>query len=462
MKRLEFYLPGIAVMLFLSCVKTDDFELPEAKVNEIVIEGNKTTIAAVKSHFNFESDQIYTFRDTDTYFEGYVISSDEGGNFYKKLILQDRPANPTAGIQVLIDDTSLFNTFNFGRKVFVKLDGLSLGFNNGVLQLGKQNRGDIIPLPQAVIDDHIIRTSDTASITPLVIEIQNFQEKFKNLYIRLEEVQFNRNLVREDHRFTFSAESIDRFDGERQIESCRNGSTTNLSTSTYADFKSLLLPQFSGNIDGVLTRNFYDDYYILVINTPEALHFEEGERCDPEFLNCGTRSSPGIEPIFEESFETITTVRMLESRGWKNLNTSGGSKRFEPGTLGGNRHVRITAYNTQEIPLEAWLISPPIDLKNFNNEVLSFDLRASFDNATILRVYITSNYTGNPLTTNWSLLDAQIPVGPSNQNAVSFIRSHIDISCLTDEVIHVAFRYLGAAREKSTTYDIDNVRVTGN
>src|SRR5690606_2049059 len=108
----------------------------------------------------------------------------------------------------------------------------------------------------------------------------------------------------------------------------------------------------------------------------------------------------------------------------------------------------------------AWLITPPIDLNNSANEVLSFDLRASFDNATILRVYITNDFTGNPLTTNWYLLEAKIPVGPTNQNAVVFTRTHLDISCLEGEV-HVAFQYLGAAFDKSTTYDVDNVRVTG-
>lgn len=466
-KRLDMKISGrflinmLIIVVFASCVKTDDFEIPEAGNKEVNIEGNLTTISAVKGHFNIGTNDIYTFRDTNAYFEGFVISSDEGGNFYKKLILQDRPSNPTAGIQILIDDTSLFDTFNFGRKVFIKLDGLSLGYNNGVLQLGKQNRGDIVPIPQALIDDHVIRSQETETITPLKIEIQDFQEKYKNLYVRLEEVQFNRNLVRDDHRYTFSAESFDRFDGERQLESCRSGATTNLSTSTFSSFRSLLLPQSSGSIDGVLTRNFYDDYYILVINTPEALNFEEGERCDPEYLECGDNTTPGIETIFSESFETITTVRMLETRGWTNLNVSGGSKRFEPGVLGGNRHVRITAYNTQEIPLEAWLISPPIDLGKSTGEVLSFDLRASFDNATILRVFISTSYTGNPLTTTWTLLDANIPVGPSNQNAVNFTRSHIDISCL-EGVVHIAFQYLGAAFEKSTTYDIDNVRVTGN
>ncbi len=450
----------IYVLCFISCVKTDEFEVPQARENEPVIEGNLTTIATVKSHYNFQTNTIYNFRDSNAYFVGYVVSSDEAGNFYKKLILQDKPSNPTSGIQVLIDDSALFDTYNFGRKVYIKLDGLSLGFNNGVLQLGIQNRGDIVPIPLALIDDHIIRSGETATIRPLPIEISEFQEKYKNLYIRLDNVQFNRNLVRDERRFSFSAESIDRFDGERQMESCRDGSTTTLSTSTYSDFRSLLLPQSSGTIDGVLTRNYYDDYYIVVINTPEDLKFEGNIRCDPVFMDCGINNTPGIQDIFQESFETITTVRMLETRGWTNVNVSGGSKRYEPGTQGGNRHVRITAYNTQEVPLEAWLVTPPIDITKVTGPVLSLDLRSSFDNATILRVYATTNFTGNPQTTEWELLDATIPVGPSNQNASTFTRSHIDISCLSG-IVHIGFRYLGAAGEKSTTYDIDNVRVTG-
>ncbi len=460
MRTLKEILVIIGLVFFASCNKTDDFTVPVPNETEPTIEGNLTTIATVKGHYNFQTNMIYNFRDTNAYFVGYVISSDEGGNFYKKLILQDKPANPTAGIQILIDDTALFDTYNFGRKVYIKLDGLNLGFSNGILQLGIQNRGDIVPIPLAMIDDHIIRSNETVTITPLDLEINEFQEKYKNLFIRLNNVQFDRNLVREEQRFSFSGESIDRFDGERQIESCRDGATTILSTSTYSDFRSLLLPQSTGTIKGVLTRNFYDDFYVVIVNSPEDLKFEGDQRCDPEFLNCGNNTSPGIENIFQEGFETITTVRMLETRGWVNENVSGGSKRFEPGTQGGNRHVRITAYNTQEVPLEAWLVTPAIDISKVNNTVLSVDIRASFDNATILRVYATTNFTGNPQTTDWELLDAIIPVGPSNQNATTFARSHIDISCLTG-VVHIGFRYLGSAPDKSTTYDIDNVRVTG-
>ena len=96
--------------------------MPESETKEINIEGNITGISAVKSNFNPETKEIYVFSETDTWMEAYVVSSDEGGNFYKELVLQDKPENPIAGILLLVDDNSLFETYNFGliKLIFMK------------------------------------------------------------------------------------------------------------------------------------------------------------------------------------------------------------------------------------------------------------------------------------------------------------------------------------------------------
>lgn len=454
----------LIVVLFwfsmISCVKTDDFETPNVEVEEFSLNGNITNIGAVKNLFDPENNDIYTFSETETYMEAYVVSSDEGGNFYKELVLQDRPANPTAGILILVDDNSLFETFEFGRKIYVKLDRLSLWQNNGVIQLGKQNRGDVVAIPNSFIDEHLIRTNETAEITALPLGISEFKTEHLNFYIKLENVQFNRQLIREDLRFTFAGEQIDEYDGERQVESCVTGATTILSSSTFSDFKSLLLPQESGSIEGVLSRNFYDDFFVVAINSPEAINFNE-ERCDPEFFSCGDVTTAGPEVIFEENFTNITSKEKLETEGWTNINVNGGNEVFKPGSFDGDRYIRISAFNTTESPLEAWLVSPPIDLNSTSSETLSFEIMASYDNATILEVLITNDYSGNPLTTDWLLLDAKIPIGPSNQYGKKYLKTELDISCM-DGMINFAFRYLGAAPDKATTYDIDNIRITGH
>jgi len=447
------------ILVATSCVKTDDFQLPESETEEINIEGDLTGISAVKSNFDPESEVIYVFSETNTVMEAYVVSSDEGGNFYKELVLQDKPENPTAGILLLVDDNSLFETYNFGRKIYVKLDGLALWSNNGVHQLGVQNRGDVVAIPPSRIDDHITRTMETAEIIPLKIEISEFTEIHENLFIQVDNVQFNRNLLREQHHYTFAGEVTDEYDGERQLESCSTGASAMLSTSTFSGFKSLYLPENSGSVKGILTRNFYDNYFVIAVNSPDDFSFD-GDRCDPEFLKCESNNMTGGSAFFEENFSNIASLSALENNGWTNINVNGG-KTFEPGTFDGNRYVRVSAFNTDEAPLEAWLVSPPVDLDSVSEARLSFEIMSSYDNATILSVLITEEFTGDVLTTNWTQIEAVIPIGPTNQYGRGFVKSEIDISCLKGD-IHFAFRYLGAAPDKSTTYDIDNIRISGN
>ncbi|QYA25028.1 hypothetical protein G3I01_05725 [Gramella sp. MT6] len=449
----------VIVLLLCSCVKTDDYDSPDISIPDITITGDLTSIMAVKGNFDPVTGQIYTFQNSETWFEGYVISSDAGGNFYKEIILQDKPEDPTSGIQILLDDNSLYETFDIGRKVLVKLDGLSLGFNNGVLQLGIQNLGDVVAIPNALIQDHVFRTEVKKDIKPLSVNIDDFSEELKNLYIKITNVQFDPNLVRTDNLYSFASNTVDQYDGKRQLISCETGSTSILSTSTFSDFKSLLLPTGSGSIEGILTRDFYDEHYVVVINTPDALKMYE-ERCDPIYLDCGNNLIGGTEILLEENFDGVTSNTTLNSRGWTNINVSGGEKKFAPTLSAGNRVLRISAYNTIESPLEAWLVTPEINLDETNMEVLIFDMLSSYDNGLFMKVFITSDFTGDPRTTHWTELDANIPLGPSGANSNIFRESKIDISCLEGEV-WIGFRYLGAAPDKTTTYDLDNIRVIG-
>ena len=165
--------------------------------------------------------------------------------------------------------------------------------------------------------------------------------------------------------------------------------------------------------------------------------------------------------VFEENFDGVTSQTILNSRKWTNINVSGGEKRFTPTMVNGNRLLRISAYNTLESPLEAWLVSPVIDLDESSGELVEFDLLASYDNGLFMEVFITQDFSGDPRTTDWQLLDAHIPLGPSGGNTNIFKKSKIDISCL-DGKVWIGFRYLGAAPDKTTTYDLDNFRVLGN
>src|SRR5690606_16851440 len=123
----------LIVIITASCVPGDDFEVPEALKTEVeVLVPNSDLDAVLGAYFqSSEEVEVVTFEE-ELILEAYVVSSDESGNFYKELILQDAPENPRAGVAVQLNLASYYETFDFGRKIYVNLKGLSLGELNGV------------------------------------------------------------------------------------------------------------------------------------------------------------------------------------------------------------------------------------------------------------------------------------------------------------------------------------------
>ena len=124
------------VALFLigagACVDNNTYSLPEVTMHEPeVIVTN--TLQQIKNMF--PGSGIVDFSSVNNggeiVFEGYIVSSDEAGNFYKVLSIQDTPENPTAAIQIAVDATDMYTFYEVGRKVYVKLLGLGMHSSNG-------------------------------------------------------------------------------------------------------------------------------------------------------------------------------------------------------------------------------------------------------------------------------------------------------------------------------------------
>jgi len=106
------------------------------------------------------------------------------------------------------------------------------------------------------------------------------------------------------------------------------------------------------------------------------------------------------------------------------------------------------------------LITPSIDMNSQSQEELIFELQASYDNGTVFSVLFSYNYTGDPTTADWNLLDATIPIGPSAAFGSFQTVGPINISCL-EGTIHIAFLYTGSESGRSTRYHLDDVEVSG-
>lgn len=293
MKTLQIF--KILVLLVLtivtfSCVEDDEYELPEPEVFDPALQGELVSITSVKATLETAlaaGDEVATFEGTNTFMSGFVISSDESGNFFEELILQDKAENPTAGIKVLIDVNPLFTKYEIGRQVFLKLDGLSVGIHSGVVTVGVLTMSEIDKISAPVEDEYLFRSAQKDTLIPTVKTLSQITNHDVNTLIQLPNVQFTESEV----GLTFANEPGDEFDGDRLVESCsEDGGSILFQTSTFADFKGLAIPDGSGTLMAILSKNFFGDENVLVVRDPYDLVFESPERCEPKPLD------PMLEP----------------------------------------------------------------------------------------------------------------------------------------------------------------------
>lgn len=457
-----------------SCVKDGTFELPDLSITEptIVVNSSISKIkTALQQAYNTNHKAIYTFpihSDDPTYVAGYVISSDATGNFYKKLIIQDSYDAPTGGIELLINAPSLASRYETGRKIYVKLDGLSVSYDDGESDVDPTNltvgkyclgylyEGSIQNIPSTRIKEHIIKSAVVQEIKPLVTDISSITEAQIHTFIRLEDAQFEKTQLGK----TFSGEPNDEYDGFRYLFDCKTTQTIRLQTSTFSSFKSTIIPSKKGSIDAVLTKDYSSEFFVLTINTPSDISFTNNNRCDPVFLDCGPVAQGNSNIVFTEDFENIKNNSNLVGAGWSNINSNGNSTLFKSKSSEGNRFMELSAYNSGETPLEVWLISPKINLDSTTNEQLSFDTNTGYDNGKVMTVYVATDFTGDIKTATWTLLDVALSEGPSAGYGSRFTSSgSVNIDCL-DGNVNVAFRYRGADGGISTTFRIDNFKIT--
>ncbi|MFN2262116.1 MAG: DUF5689 domain-containing protein [Psychroflexus sp.] len=451
-------------MISTSCVEDDDYNTleflqtpPNINPNDVI------SLSSVYSELAQNENENYTFQQTGKYAVAYVVSSDIGGNFFKELVVQDAPENPTIGIAIQANLNPLFTRYNFGRRVFIKLDGLTISqrregenqFNE--TRLGIDDGEDVAQIPEASVEEHVIRDIVVEEIVPTVLNISDLAEENLNTYIQLQDVQFNRTYFSEGESATYASDDGDDFDGERILESCESSADLILSTSTFSDFKGLSLPPGAGSLNGILTRDFFGEFYTVYLNTPANVDMT-GERCDPEVFECDGPTSLADE-ILNEDFEGVNNLSQLS--GWVNVNVTGGDTDYFIGNFSNNNYAQVSGFNSDESEIEAWLITPEMNLDLSSQEQFTARIEAAYDNGNILSVLITTDYTGDPTTTEWEALDVNIPNGPANSFGGLQNVGPINISCIEGQAVRIGFKYEGSDPSATTRYHVDDVNVSG-
>ena len=260
------------ISMYLSCVKDDGFSTPKVACVEPEITATNT-ISQVKDMYTFGGA---TKIETDVIIKGYVVSSDKSGNIYKSLSIQDKPENPTAAIKISIDQSDIYTTYNVGRKVFVKLKGLAVGYSFGSIQIGKAADTELGRIPALEVKNHIIRSCEVVEITPKVVTINELDESMLEMLIQIDNVQFKATELGNAYGNIKNSTTENRV-LESFNSNCNLTGEVLLRNSGYSDFKNQLLPEGKGSIIAIFS-NYYEDFQ-LYIRDAEDVKFTE-TRCD--------------------------------------------------------------------------------------------------------------------------------------------------------------------------------------
>ncbi|MDY3318979.1 DUF5689 domain-containing protein [Riemerella anatipestifer] len=445
-----------------SCVQDDKFDTPAIQCGNQFSEPTITIkdfkALAPTPNANFVSNYAIPNGETDApvIFEGYVISSDEGGNFYKQLTIQDKTENPTAGIQVAINKTFLYTDYPVGSRVRVRANGLSVGLDREVVKLGYVNPTGQIP--EGNMRNFITgvcggNTMDIKTITPRVVNsiAEATKDEYINTLVTIKGVQF----AEADGKITY-ADAINNQTVDRTLVD-REDNTAVVRNSGFARFAGKTLPTKSGDITVVVNKyvsgkNVTWQLYIRDLND---VNFEQERFVSSKNVLGG--DTPEYNRTIAETFDNVSTVtnfkRIADS---KYINYSAVGNRFwEQKSFGGNNYIQMSAFKASTAVNTYFIV--PADFTGTSK--LSFQTKDGYYTGDALKVYYTTKYTPGGVVNKTDLVDITSKFAFSKENSTGYAASWVDSGEFTIPITgkgYIIFEYAGNATI-TTTIQLDNI-----
>lgn len=426
---------ALSAITLSSCVQEDEWSTPPINCTN-KFDAPTMTMAEFKAQ---APSNGYILIENDQIFDGYVVSSDENGNFYKTISFQDSPENPTAGLQMEVDKASNYADFPVGTHIRINAKGLRLGTDRGVVKIGSVDPTYAIGrIPSTLVPRYLSgvcdgNVLDVTKIVPKQLANLNEAKKVENInfLVTVPNVKFADNEIGKTYIDYVAGAGIDT---DRNIEDFTGG-TTVLRNSGFSSFGSQIIPNKSGDLTFVVSR--YNNNWQMIIRNLNDVNFTENL---PDVLfsdNFSGTLTGKWDPV------SVTGAQVWEIRNFGNPAPGA----YMNGFAGG-------AQNNED-----WLISKPFDLTGYTDVNLSFDTDMNFSGPA-LQVYVTDNYTGNPTTTTWTLLPATFDTVLSwntwtNSGLVSLNQ------VANKNNVRIAFKYMSSPSAGASTWELDNVNVKG-
>ncbi len=280
MKRNSIAIALLSLIIMLTGCKK--YQEPEYSIPKYDGKPANRTIADIKAAYDPEKatyDSVWT-ASTDFIVDAYVVSSDEGGNFYKAIVLQDE----TGAIELEVNASGLYTQYAVGQKVYINCKGLCVdisgkkisGVKYGYYRLGwiyrdavgqingndlsKYLTKDSLPNPANAIPMEV--NASNVAMLNATVKLQNDPNVSK--LVRLKNCQFSPGDVGKPLSEELSST-------DRAIWSIDGVPVTTfvVRTSNYSKIKGLKIPDGPCDLIGILSK--YGQTYQLQLRVLEDM-----------------------------------------------------------------------------------------------------------------------------------------------------------------------------------------------
>ena len=465
MKNIKLIVTTVILATLSSCVNGDDYGVPDLSNECNDLTANKT----VQNITTLSTSSLQMYQNSNTavedIIEAYVTSSDEGGNFYKTISLSS--VDGLKGFTIPIDDYNLYNRYEPGRKVFIKMDSLYF-YNNSLtssLEIGSYYDNET---PANTSDDKVGRISgveykkiitrgcskvDENNIVKRLTIAQAKNNQNLHMLIELDGVQFTDPSLGKKY-FDRSLNAVASWTATNHSIADANGNTLILRASEFATFAANAIPSGSGKIRGVLTK--YNNDYQLMIRTINDVNLT-----NPRFDSSPPIGGTAIvyDATLNEPFTSYTTTNQQIFPKYIN-DAAVGSRYWQRKVFGGNTYIQMSSFGgTPEANRSLFIV--PVNMTSANT--LSFKTKDGYNNGNVLKVYYTTNYVPGSQITTATLVDITsnftIASGSTSGYATNFTNSgtYNIPAGLTGNGFFV-FEYVGnGSGGVTTTMQIDDI-----
>ncbi len=293
----------IAALVIAGCVHDDKYNEPNLDGYQCADLTATMTLTQLRAKYTTTS---FTFPDNSTdIVEGYVSSTDETGNIYKTIYIQDKPENPTQGFVISVDAVSTYTNYPQGSKVYIKLAGLSLGTYGGVVQLGVKNGTEtaatsVSRIPEKLVPAKIFRScSVRANIVPKImtsLQMVSANDQYIGCLIQMDNAEFDSRILCTN--YAPNGVTVDRL-----IRDNSTATTRVVRNSGYASFANQILPSGNGKFVGIYSK--FNSTYQMYINKATDLEMTKFPRLDGIASNPCEYSDNGLTQ------KTVAEVKQL-------------------------------------------------------------------------------------------------------------------------------------------------------